>query len=90
MRRLAFGILSRASLFACAAAALLPSPAMAFETEPGAVTVPGTSTQFQDPDEMHLPAPLSSPKPEDDGANLQMAPIDSGNPADNRALIPSP
>jgi hypothetical protein len=127
MQRLALGLaLTSASLFACAAATLLPSRVMAFETEPGAVTVPGGTTQFQDPDEKPLPAPLSSPKLEEDGTNLQMAPgtsspgaslqlapgtslqitagpgaglqpglqmapmIDSGNPADDRTLIPSP
>jgi hypothetical protein len=127
MQRLALGLaLTSASLFACAAATLLPSRVMAFETEPGAVTVPGGTTQFQDPDEKPLPAPLSSPKIEEDGTNLQMAPgtsspraslqlapgtslqitagpgaglqpglqmapmIDSGNPADDRTLIPSP
>jgi hypothetical protein len=94
-----FGLaLTSAFLVACATAALLPNPAMAFETESGAVTVPGASTQFQDPDEKPLPAPLSSPRPGEDGASLQMGPsglqmaptTDGGNPADNRALIPSP
>ena len=75
MQRLALGLaLTSVSLFACAAATLLPSRVMAFETEPGAVTVPGGTTQFQDPDEKPLPAPLSSRKIEEDGTNLQMAP----------------
>ena len=75
MQRLALGLaLTSASLFACAVAALLPGPAMAFETESGVVTVPGGSTQFQDPDEQPLPAPLSSPKLGEGGTNLQMAP----------------
>jgi hypothetical protein len=123
MQRLALGLaLTSASLFACAATTLLPSRVLAFETEPGAITVLGGATQFQDPDEKSLPAPLSSPKLEEDGTNLQMAPetsspgaslqlapgtslqrtagqeaglqmaptIDSGNPADDRTLIPSP
>ena len=92
MQRFAFGLaLTSASLF------VLASPAMAFETQSGAVTVPGASTQFQDPDEK----PLFSTKQGEDGASLQMgtgtnsglqmAPsIDSSNPADSRALIPSP
>ena len=92
MQRFAFGLaLTSASLF------VLASPAMAFETQSGAVTVPGVSTQFQDPDER----PLFSTKQGEDGpslqmgtgtnSDLQMAPsIDSSNPADSRALIPSP
>ena len=127
MQRLALGLaLTTAFLFACAAVMLLPSRVSAFETEPGVVSVPGATTQFQDPDEKPLPAPLSSPKLEEDGTNLQMAPgtsspgaslqlapgttlqitggagpglqpglemaptVDGGNPADDRALIPSP
>jgi hypothetical protein len=98
MQRLAFGLaLTSASLFVFATA-LLTSPAMAFETQSGAVSVPGASTQFQDPDEQ----PLFSSKQGEDGVSLQMgtetnsdglqtAPsTNSTNPADNRALIPSP
>jgi hypothetical protein len=127
MQRLALGLaLTTASLFACAAVTLVPSRVLAFETEPSVVSVPGGTTQFQDPDEKPLPAPLSSPKLEEDGTNLQIAPgmnspgtslqlapgtslqitagpglglqpglemaptINSGNPADDRTLIPSP
>jgi hypothetical protein len=75
MQRLALGLaLTSASLFACVVAMLLPSRVLAFETEPGVVSVPGATTQFQDPDEKTLPAPLSSPKLAEDGTNLQMAP----------------
>ena len=75
MQRLALGLaLTTAFLFACAAVMLLPSRVSAFETEPGVVSVPGATAQFQDPDEKPLPAPLSSPKLEEDGTNLQMAP----------------
>jgi len=99
MQRFAFGlVLTSASLFVFGGAALMPSPAAAFETQSGAVTVPGARTQFQDPDEQ----PLFSTKQGEGGVSLQMgtetnsegletAPsIDSTNPADNRALIPSP
>jgi hypothetical protein len=73
---------------------------MAFEYQSGAVTVPGASTQFQDPDEAPLPSPLSTTQLGEDGASLsaspqsvfQMTPTGQGsdNPADNKALIPSP
>ena len=88
MQRLTLGLaLTSACLFACAVAALRPSPVMAFETEPGAVTVPGGTTQFQDPDEKPLPAPLSSLKLEEDGTNLQMAPGTS-SPGTSLQLAP--
>ena len=88
MQRLTLGLaLTSACLFACAVAALLPSPVMAFEREPGAVTVPGATTQFQDPDEKPLPAPLSSLKLEEDGTNLQMAPGTS-SPGTSLQLAP--
>ena len=75
MQRLALGLaLTSASLFACAAVTLVPSRVLAFETEPSVVSVPGGTTQFQDTDEKPLPAPLSSPKLEEDGTNLQIAP----------------
>jgi hypothetical protein len=74
MQRLALGFTAiSASLLACAAATTLPNPVMAFELDTGAVTVPGGSTQFQDPDEQALPAPLSLPKLEEDGTTSQMA-----------------
>ena len=64
----------RASLLAFAAATVLPSGVMAFETESGAVTVPGGSTQFQDRDEKPLLAPLTSLQlSKDDGTNPQTA-----------------
>jgi hypothetical protein len=82
-------------------AAMFPSKPMAFETEQGAVTVPGGTTQFNDPDETPLPGLLSSPQLNEDGTSAHTAPgtslqltpsgaSSSGNPADNRALIPSP
>ena len=63
MKRLAVGLAAiSASLFICAAATVLPNRVMAFEMQTGAVTVPGGSTQFQDPDEKPLPAPLTLPQ----------------------------
>ena len=71
MQRLALSLaLISASLPALATA--LPSRAIAFEAETGTVT--GGSTQFQDLDEKPLPAPLTSPHLDADGANLQTAP----------------
>ena len=68
MKRLAVGLAAiSASLFICAAATVQPNRVMAFEMQTGAVTVPGGSTQFQDPDEKPLPAPLTLPKLEGDG-----------------------
>jgi hypothetical protein len=73
MQRLALSLaLISASLSACIAATALPSRAIAFEAETGTVT--GGSTQFQDLDEKPLPAPLTSPHLDADGANLQTAP----------------
>ena len=73
MQRLALSLaLISASLSACVAATALPSRAIAFEAETGTVT--GGSTQFQDLDEKPLPAPLTSPHLDADGANLQTAP----------------
>ena len=73
MRGLALSLaLISASLPACVAATALSSGAIAFETETGAVS--GGNTQFQDLDEKPLPAPLTSPHLDADGANLQTAP----------------
>ena len=73
MRGLALSLaLISASLPACVAATALPSRAIAFEAETGAVS--GGNTQFQDLDEKPLPAPLTSPHLDADGANLQTAP----------------
>jgi hypothetical protein len=73
---------------------------MAFETESGAVTVPGGTTQFGDPDETPMPPPLPSARLDEDGStpdtssgfSFQMAPTgqSNDNPADNKALIPVP
>jgi hypothetical protein len=88
MQRLALGLtLTSASLLACAMAALLPCPAVAFDTKSEAGPVPGDSTQFQDPDEKPLPAPLSAPKLEEDGTNLQMAP-GTNSPGTSLQLAP--
>jgi hypothetical protein len=74
MHRFAFGlVLTGAFLTACAAVTALPSRVVAFELQTGAVTVPGGSTQFQDPDEKPLPPPLILPKLEEDGTSSQMA-----------------
>ena len=83
MPRIALGL--GASLLAAAAVALLHTQAMAFDMENGAVTVPGGSTQFQDPDELLLTAPSSNGSlqlQKDDssdgqtssGSSLQLAP----------------
>jgi hypothetical protein len=108
MQRFALSLaLMGAALLAWSTATFLPGRVMAFELDTGAVTVPGGTTQFDDPDEAPLPAPLPSARVEEDGTSqmapgrsleiapgtiLQMAPTgeSSGNPADNRALIPSP
>jgi hypothetical protein len=74
MRRLAVALaVISASLLICAGAAVLPNRVMAFEMQTGAVTVPGGSTQFQDPDEKPLLAPLTLPKLEEDGTTSQVA-----------------
>jgi hypothetical protein len=63
MKRLAVGLAAiSAFLFICPAVTVLPNRVMAFEMQTGAVTVPGGSTQFQDPDEKPLPAPLTLPQ----------------------------
>lgn len=110
MRRLSLSLaVVGAALLACSAATVLPGRAMAFELDTGAVTVPGSTTRFDDPDEAPLPAPLPSARLEEDGTSLQMTPGTSSlqiapgmslqmapmqgvssNPADNKALIPSP
>jgi hypothetical protein len=73
MQRLALSLaLISASLLACGAATVLPSRVMAFEQDTGAVTVPGSTARFDDPDETPLPATLSSGRVQDDGTSLQM------------------
>ena len=68
MQRFALGLLATsACFFAFDLAMVLPSRVMAFDMETGAVTVPGASTQFQDPDEKPLPAPLTLPGLEENG-----------------------
>jgi hypothetical protein len=78
MPRIALGIsVIGASLLASAAVTLLPNQGMAFDMENAAVTVPGGSTKFQDPDENLLAAPTNNgslPLLKDDtsdGSNLQ-------------------
>ena len=69
MQRFALRLITTsACFFAFAVAVVLPGHVMAFEMEPGAVTVPGGSTQFQDPDEKSLTAPPTPLKLEDDGS----------------------
>jgi hypothetical protein len=52
MQRLALSVaLISASLLACGAATVLPSRVMAFEQDTDAVTVPGSTARFDDPDE---------------------------------------
>lgn len=75
MQRLTLSLaLVSASLLACGAATVLPSRVMAFELDTGAVTDPGGTTRFGDPDEKPLPAPLPSARLEEDGTSLQTAP----------------
>ena len=63
MQRFALGLMATSACFlASASGMVLPSRVMAFDMETGAVTVPGASTQFQDPDEKPLPAPLTLPQ----------------------------
>jgi len=76
-----------AFLLAVAVVAVLTGQVMAFETENAAATVPGGTTQFQDPDENLLMAPTNNetlPLLKDDtsdssnfqpsGSSLQLAP----------------
>jgi hypothetical protein len=89
MLRIALGISAiGTSLLAAAAVTILPSQGMAFDMEnAAAITVPGSSTKFQDPDENLLAAPTndgSLPLLKDDtsdnssvqpsGSTLQLAP----------------
>lgn len=92
MKRLAF-ILTLAGVagFAIAALSGLPRVARAFEVDTGAATVPGGTARFNDPDETPLPAPLSSPRLQEDGT-AAMAPVigGGGNPANDGTVIPAP
>jgi hypothetical protein len=75
MRRLALSLtLISTALLAGGAMVALPGRTMAFELESGAVTLPGGSTQFDDPDGRPLPAPLPSAHLDEDGASLPTAP----------------
>jgi hypothetical protein len=88
MPRIAFGISAiGTSLLAAAAVTILPNQGMAFDIDNAAVTVPGGSTKFQDPDENLLAAPTNNgslPLLKDDtsdssnvqpsGSTLQLAP----------------
>jgi len=76
MQRFALGLMATSALFTFAAAMVLPNRVMAFDMETGAVTVPGASTQFQDPDEKPLPAPLTLPKLEGDGTTSTASGLD--------------
>jgi hypothetical protein len=61
MPRIALGLSAiGASLLAAAAMTILPNQAVAFDMENAAVTVPGGSTKFQDPDEDLLAAPTNN------------------------------
>ena len=125
MTRLALGLAVAAAGLSFAALVYGPHSARAFEMESDAVTLPGSTTKFGDPDETPLPAPLPSVQLNDEdgtssqaapGASLQIAPgttlqigpggsfpmapgmglemapmgAASDNPADNKALIPTP
>lgn len=75
MRRLAlsFALLSTA-LLAAGAMTAMPGRTMAFELDTAAVTVPGATTRFDDPDGTPLPAPLPSARLDEDGASLPREP----------------
>ena len=86
MPRIALGLSAiGASLLAAAAMTILPNQVVAFDLENAAVTVPGGSTKFQDPDENLLAAPTNNgslPLLKDDtsdnaqtsGSTLQLVP----------------
>ena len=120
MHRFAFGLV----LIGSSISMVLPGPVLAFDLDTNVVTTPGSTAQFEDPDEAPLSAPVPSARLQDDGtsaqrapatglqiapgtslqittgSNLEIAPMtglqmsptqeNTGNPADNRALIPSP
>jgi hypothetical protein len=88
MPRIALGLSAiGASLLAAAAMTILPNQVVAFDMENAAVTGPGGSTKFQDPDKNLLAAPTNNgslPLLKDDssdssnfqpsGSSLQLAP----------------
>lgn len=77
MRRFTLGLMATsACLFTFALAMVLPSRVIAFDMETGAVTVPGASTSFLDPDEKPLPAPLTIPKLGEDGTTSMVSGMD--------------
>jgi hypothetical protein len=77
MQRLALGLMAtNVAFFAFALAIVLPIRAMAFDMETGTVTAPGGSTQFEDPDEKPLPAPLTLPKLEGNGTTSMVSGTD--------------
>jgi hypothetical protein len=91
MQRLALSFaLASAALLTFSAAVVPSGHASAFEIN--AVPSGSAGTAFGDPDEASLPTPPSSPKLQEDGTSLQIAPVtgNSPNPADNPALIPAP
>jgi hypothetical protein len=75
MHRFAFGLV----LIGSSISMIFPSSVMAFDLDTNAVTTPDSTTQFKDPDEAPLPAPLPSAHLQDDGTSapatgLQIAP----------------
>jgi hypothetical protein len=92
MKRLAF-MLTLAGIAGLVMAALsgLPRAARAFEVDTGAATVPGGTARFNDPDETPLPAPLSTPRLQEDGTAAMMPVMGGGgNPANDGTAIPAP
>ena len=65
MHRFAFGLV----LIGTSISMIFPSSAMAFDLDTNAVTTPDSTTQFKDPDEAPLPAPLPSAHLQDDGTS---------------------
>ncbi len=77
MQRFALGLTATsACFFAFALAMVVPGRVMAFDVEPSAVSNPGGGTQFQDPDDKPLPAPLTLPKLGEDGTTSMASETD--------------
>jgi hypothetical protein len=75
MRRLALSLaLFSTALLGAGAMTAMPGRTMAFELDTAAVTVPGATTRFDDPDGTPLPAPLPSARLDEAGASLPTEP----------------
>lgn len=75
MRHFALSLaLVSAALLAVGAMTAMPGRTMAFELDTAAVTVPGATTRFDDPDAAPLLAPLPAARLDEDGASLPTEP----------------